>query len=731
MTTVNWVQDENGNYEVSSAEHLIQIMNRGTIYTDTGASTPGMSAARNLPTDYWYLNYIQTVDIDLADHHADIYPIGIQNFSFQGIYDGQEFRISNYSYTDPAATSDTCNNSNGLFGIIEISGSIRNIRMDGVCIVDGFKDRGGILVGNYNQGGALYNLECNCSPGSFVRGKGNIGGVFGWLQGSAGSVAYGITLKGTIDLISPDTTRGDTEAAPRVGGVIGTTVDAGYSNIRNLATFPTPIVASLHAGGVVGNNIRHQSFSNIMNYMKGDISCPYAGGVFGNCGSLSGGTVQNVVNSMTGNINGTNGAGGIIGITASTSVTVSDVSNYMTGNITATRAGGIIGHMSSVIAVTNSVNAMNGSVENSVSGNTTSSTSSVYVDTSFGLVAIGNDHASVTPPTGWLTDTTFTDLPYFDVSITDSYGTIYNWDFVFGNLSGKAAYSNYTHLSLHLQNVSAPLYTTMDLDNTNTTTYLAFANLGTETLFMNDTITHYESEAVTVYDFTGLVVQISSKSSLTLTPAAIYINFDIESIPGAVGYQFTTKKTSGGSSSISYSGDVKTSVSLKQLSPLTEYEIDFFVDYGSGFTLLETKTTSTLANSIENYDPQHFLSEGGTDYDLSELDASSISNISSVLNDLFTTGDNIELNINGTPLTKKSTFVKRGSTVAIDGADALVAPFDENAGAGQQIIMTLSDNSTAAVSYDETTNSVTVESNTYSPGDSFILDGKKVVVFDL
>ncbi len=80
---------------------------------------------------------------------------------------------------------------------------------------------------------------------------------------------------------------------------------------------------------------------------------------------------------------------------------------------------------------------------------------------------------------------------------------------------------------------------------------------------------------------------------------------------------------------------------------------------------------------------------------------------------------------------RMSTFVNRGSTVAIDGAEALVAPFDENAGAGQEVTMTLSNNTTSVVSYDETTNSVTVESNSYSPGDSFILDGKKVVVFDL
>ena len=53
-TTVNWIQDSNGNYEVSSANHLKQIMHKGalSLFTDTGS----------FPTDYWGdgTNYIQT-----------------------------------------------------------------------------------------------------------------------------------------------------------------------------------------------------------------------------------------------------------------------------------------------------------------------------------------------------------------------------------------------------------------------------------------------------------------------------------------------------------------------------------------------------------------------------------------------------------------------------------------------------------------------------------------------
>lgn len=952
MTTVNWVLDSNGNLEISSVHHLLQLMHRGFLYTDTGAA-PVITGGQNSPTDFWYQNYIQTVDIDLSAHHADIAPIGEQYAPFEGFYDGQEFRISNWAYTDPATDNAGTLHFGGLFGSVINGGSVRNVRMDGVCILDGFNGSGGMFAGNYHTTDPLYNIECDFSPGSYIKGGGaNVGGMIGWCQGS---LVNGLTLKGTLDLSLIDTDRGVTTNPNRIGGVIGTSVDDDYYNIRNLAKFPNGIVGSNFAGGIVGDNIRHQSFTNLMNYMEGDISGLYVGGIFGKCGALTGGTVQNAVNSMTGDLNGTSGCGGIIGQTGSTNLTVSDVANYMTGDITSTRGGGIVGHMSSVIPVTNSVNAMNGSVDNSVAGNTTSSASSVYVDTSFGLVATGSDHATATLPTGWMTDSTFTDLPYFDVTRTDSLGNIYNWDFVFGNLSGKAAYSSYTHLSLHAGNVSAPLYTVMDLVNTNTTTYLAFANLGTETLFMDDSITHYESVAALVYDLAGLVIQIPTKSPMDLTAGADNINVVISEITGAVTYRLSIEEDGGSEvivhdgitvltqditslsfetlytvrlyvdtgsgytleigkstttlpeptiykivlandnyvhftefelydsngtniallgtatqsatfqnavasigingyndgtvapgdtynfcstagagdwtltldkaykrseliniiwynriSTVSeanraigttitlyYTGDVlteelgvlsgdlvqefviteklmsftpsvattkiyvtgvdgasayridvlKTSTGKRvfrkdfstidtvymttagNLTPLTSYTVNLFTDTGSGLELTEGGTFDTLANSAGNYNVNDFGGSGN--FDLSSLGSEGVGLIDEFMNDLFTTGDNIELKLTGTPNVKKSTFVNRGSTVSIDGADALVAPFDENSGTGQEITMTLSDNTTASVSYDETSNSITVASNTYSPGESFILDGKKVVVFDL
>lgn len=68
MTSVTWVQDGSGNYEISSVEHLKQLMNKGTLYTDSGS----------FPVDYWGsgTSYIQTTDLDLMGDSTNIKTIG-------------------------------------------------------------------------------------------------------------------------------------------------------------------------------------------------------------------------------------------------------------------------------------------------------------------------------------------------------------------------------------------------------------------------------------------------------------------------------------------------------------------------------------------------------------------------------------------------------------------------------------------------------------------------------
>lgn len=57
--------------------------------------------------------------------------------------------------------------------------------------------------------------------------------------------------------------------------------------------------------------------------------------------------------------------------------------------------------------------------------------------------------------------------------------------------------------------------------------------------------------------------------------------------------------------------------------------------------------------------------------------------------------------------------------------------FETAGGTGQDVNVTYSDDiTTEAVVYDETNNNITVESVTYNPGDSFVIDGLKATVLE-
>lgn len=76
-------------------------------------------------------------------------------------------------------------------------------------------------------------------------------------------------------------------------------------------------------------------------------------------------------------------------------------------------------------------------------------------------------------------------------------------------------------------------------------------------------------------------------------------------------------------------------------------------------------------------------------------------------------------------------FVHLGDSFNIKGVDGLLIPFDATSGAGQDVDVVLSDGTTTIpVSFDESNNTISVESFTYSVGESFILDGEKASVVD-
>lgn len=434
--SVTWVQDGNGNYEVSSREHLKQLMNNGSLYTDAGSS----------PSSYWAAgtNYIQTADIDLLSSSTDINPIGGTS-GFYGDYDGGGFSISNWSYLDSNYTSTTnCQLYVGLFGYSR-ENVLKNIRLTGVFSLLGFHAYCGFLVG-YSQETNVFNIVCDFDSGTnMTRGDAStvatslrVGCVAGYVRALSSVSAFytGIEVKGDIELVLNGSI-----TFSYIGGICGYTDDTEISLVSISATISG--LSGYDCGGIVGL-FRDSHLSKSMNNMTGDITAiKYAGGIVGTVTNTH--SITDVVNSMTGNIinvatNSTSGAGGITG-EAEAGGTYGTLFNYMKGNITGFNSAGMFARVLSSTSVTNSINAMDGNADNSVLSTTGSSgtlTGDVVVITNYGLNYSTNDNGTSTPLTGFSTLSAYPDLPYVTLGGSDAIGTSYSYDFVFANVGAVA-----------------------------------------------------------------------------------------------------------------------------------------------------------------------------------------------------------------------------------------------------------------------------------------------------
>lgn len=101
------------------------------------------------------------------------------------------------------------------------------------------------------------------------------------------------------------------------------------------------------------------------------------------------------------------------------------------------------------------------------------------------------------------------------------------------------------------------------------------------------------------------------------------------------------------------------------------------------------------------------------------------------LDDVFETGDTIKLNIPGFRDKTGAKFVKRGGRVEYSPGVPVVFAFDPDEGPGQSATIELTDNTEAAVSFNEETDEVSVDGITCAVGDYVVVDGKKMTVVDI
>lgn len=545
--TLEWTVNAEGQYEVATAEHLVQIMQRGILYLDE----------RNFPADYWgaSASYIQTADIDLIDWHAKIHSIGNAATNFYGQYDGGCHAISNWAYTQPEDSATV--SANGLFGAV-VNAEIKSVSLQGVWTLSGSAHASTYLGDGFLCGSAtastVYDVESKFSAGTLMAGGSSttapVTHRVGCLIGMASdSVVCNVTLGGTVDTKDFGADGHNTY----VGGVIGYVLNAGstVTLCRNVAIFPNGITGNT-VGGIVGY-FHMESLKHCINAMQGGVvGITHAGGV---CGlHVNGGSCEGLANSMTGNIQATDNAGGIHGcVDASLTASSSQLMNYMGGDVAATNSGGVVGLIkrsveTGDVSVTNSIVAMHGTVDQPIHGSVSFSPSALeaVVNSEFGMV-YQKQIVGETTLQDFTTNPAFADLPYIPLVATDPDGITQTFDFVFANLGGNFVYSGlFTHLGLHTTAVSAPFATDYGLDSSNTQVYLTYANLTKSEIFVDDALTMVETAAEVAFNHAKSAVLLGTASlPLICQPRAVAIKVDIDA--SGSQFQLTYQATAQGS----------------------------------------------------------------------------------------------------------------------------------------------------------------------------------------
>ena len=206
---------------------------------------------------------------------------------------------------------------------------------------------------------------------------------------------------------------------------------------------------------------------------------------------------------------------------------------------------------------------------------------------------------------------------------------------------------------------------------------------------------------------------------MSLSSGAIHIHVIITPQSSLSRYKITYQSSSNDQEINSFSDFLIISDNILNLTPSTTYTIRL---YTIDDVLVESQVVQTMPNIGNNYDKGHFLK--GNNFDLSGLDFDSVSGL---VNEIFDTGDELVIkNFN-----KNITFVKMNETLSISNRDAILFPFNTDSGFSQSATITLSDETSLPIYYDETTEEITINGSSYTSGMYFILDGKKVLVSEI
>lgn len=240
-TSINFVANGDGSedspYEIVTADELKALSE----YVNDGHSCQNT---------YFKL----TADIDLGGEEWT--PIGSENFSFQGTFDGNDCTVSGL-YINKPVESDL-----GLFGVIDMGGMVKNLGVSGS--IDGseiFSTVGGIA--GRNKG----TIE-NCHNAATIASNNMAGGIVGSVSDGSITSCYNV---GTVI------------GGSETGGIVGRASDGGIIQ----SCYNAGEVSGTKVGGIAGCT-RGSFVANCYNtgHIEGINEDSYVGGIAGEGGAV-------------------------------------------------------------------------------------------------------------------------------------------------------------------------------------------------------------------------------------------------------------------------------------------------------------------------------------------------------------------------------------------------------------------------------------------------------------
>lgn len=257
-----------GETRIEVEQHLLYKFKDGNLYVTVKLDSTGETARDTVIKDEYVVRTyagMQKIIYSLLDSYPDqpyvqaqdiVCPDGNTSnavaFNFKGIYDGQNYKITNFNYTTPASSGAGLPEFPGLFRSLSRGAIVKNIRLEmsaaGIRSTQQFSDGGGI-AGIVDSSSII-----NCSVTGNITGDttssswSSLGGIAGVIQHSK---IVGCSHTGSI-------------SARTVGGIAG----SGHSSTIRMC-YKTGIInagASGSAGGFLGTPVAGTNYTNVKIY---------------------------------------------------------------------------------------------------------------------------------------------------------------------------------------------------------------------------------------------------------------------------------------------------------------------------------------------------------------------------------------------------------------------------------------------------------------------------------